>query len=90
MRIYLGCYVYDDSSTPTWLRWGCCDELFLDKLGIHAITACSTGRGRVARHDRQATIFLKWLASPAGLAYQGKYGGGEAEGLLFWHSIPPF
>ena len=43
MRIYLGYYVYDDSSTPTWLRCGCCEELVLDKLGIHAITACSTG-----------------------------------------------
>jgi len=89
MRIYLGCYVYDDSSTPTLLRCGCCDELVLDKLGIHAITACSTGWGRVARHDRQATIFLKWLASPAGLAFQGKYGGGEALGLLFGTSHRP-
>ena len=83
VRMYLGCYVYDDSSTPTWLRCGCCDELVLDKLGIHAITTCPTGWGRVARHDRQATIFLKWLASPAGLAFQGKYGQGEAVGLLF-------
>ena len=69
--------MYDDSSTPTRIRCGCCNELVLYKLGIHAITACSTGWGRVARRDRQATIFLKWLASPAGLAYQGKYGGGK-------------
>ena len=68
MRMYLGCYVYDDSAAPTWLRCGCCDELVLDKLGIHAVTTCFTGWGRNARHDRQAIIFLKWLAAPAGLA----------------------
>ena len=83
MRIYLGCYVYDDSIAQTRLRCGCCDELVLDKLGVHATTNCASGWGRHARHDRQATIFLKWLAAPAGLAYQGKYGQGEAVGLLF-------
>ena len=43
MRIYLGFYIYDDSAPPVWLRCGFCDELFLEKLGIHAITTCFTG-----------------------------------------------
>ena len=83
MRIYLGCFVYDDSTAQSRLRCGSCDEPVLDKLGVHATTNCANGWGRHARHDRQATIFLKWLAAPAGLAYQGKYGQGEAVGLLF-------
>ena len=69
MRIYLGCFVYDDSTAPIWLRCGCCDKFVLDKLCIHTITTCFNGRGHNARHDRQATIFPKWLAAPAGLSY---------------------
>ena len=69
MRLYLGCYFYDDAAEPAWLRCGFFDELVLGKLGIHAIAVCFTGWGRVTRHDRQATTFLKWLAYSAGLAY---------------------
>lgn len=83
MRLYLECYVYDDSSAPVWLRFWCCDGLVLDKFGIHAVAFCFTGRGRAARHDRPATIFIKWLASPAGIVFRGKYGRGESKCLLF-------
>ena len=83
MRIYLGCYVYSDSSGPDPALCGHCGKHVLDRLGIHAIACCSSGWGRVARHDRLAKLFLQWLAAPAGLAFQGKYFLGEAEGLLF-------
>lgn len=36
MRLYLGCFVYHDSSAPKRLRCGSCKELVLDELGIHA------------------------------------------------------
>ena len=89
MRMYLGCCVYDDSASPALARCGHCGLNLLDRRGIHATTVCPTGWGRVARHDRLASIFLRWLASPAGLAFQGKYFQGEAKGLLFGTASRP-
>lgn len=43
----------------------------LDRMGIYSTTACQSGRERVARHDRLAAIFLRWIESPEGLAFQG-------------------
>lgn len=82
MRVYLGCFVYDDSSTPTWISCGCCNEQVLEKIGTRAIAACSTDCRRFARHDRLANIFLKWLVFIAGLAFLGKRARVEAENLL--------
>lgn len=48
---------------------------------------CFTGRGRVANH--LATIFLEWLASSFGLDFQGNYGRGEAERILFCNIYRP-
>jgi len=89
MRMYLGCCVYDDSAGPRLARCGNCGLNVLDKLGIHATTVCPSGWGRIARHDRIATLFLRWLISPAGLAFQGKYFRGEAKGLLFGTASRP-
>lgn len=77
LRLYLVSYVYDDSAAPVWLRCGCCEELFIDKPGIHAVAVCFTGWGGFDRHDRLATILFKWLACPAGLAFQGKHARGN-------------
>ena len=89
MRMYLGCYVYDDSAGPDLALCGHCGLHVLDRMGIHATTYCSAGWGRVARHDRLAKLYLRWLASPAGLAFQGKYFRGEANGLLFGTASRP-
>ena len=53
------------------------------------MTVCPSGWGRIARHGRLATLFLRWLAAPAGLAFQGKYFSGEAKGLLFGTASRP-
>lgn len=45
--------------------------------------------GHVSRNDRLATILLKWLASPTGLAFRRKYGRWEYEGLLFGTMYSP-
>lgn len=89
MRLYLGCYVYDDSEAPVWLLCICCEELYLDKLGIYAAAVCSTVWERVARHDRLMTVFPKWIASPAFLVIQEKYAQEKAEGHLFGISYRP-
>lgn len=68
---------------------GFCHELFLYKLSIYAVSVCFIEWGRVVRHDCLATIFLKWLAFPAGLDFLGKYGRGESEGFLFSTSYHP-
>lgn len=83
MSLCLSCHVYEDSSDDDISRCGHCGRNVLDRMRIHSTTACRTGWGRVARHDRLATIFLLWIASPAGLSFQGKYFRGEAKGLLF-------
>ena len=89
LRLYLGCSVYDDSTVPYPARFGHCSANVLDRRGIHATTVCPTGWGRISRHDRIATLFLRWLAAPADLAFQGKYFKGEAKGLLFGTSSRP-
>lgn len=82
MRLCSGRYDYGDSAEPVWMHCVFCYELFLDKLGIHAVSVSFTGCGRVARRDRLATIFVKWIASPACLSFQENYGRGEAEGTI--------
>lgn len=93
MRVYFRLFVNDDSSVPTCLRCQCCKDLFLDKIGPHAIAACFNSWVCVARQDRLANIFLKWLAFPAGLTVQGKYVRDEVEGLLvstkYWPAVAP-
>lgn len=92
MRLYLGFYVYDDSCSPELGRCGHCGMQILDRMGIHATTDCGAGCrnapatprwGRVAIHDRLATIFFRCLASPDGLALKFKYFQDEAKRLLF-------
>ena len=43
MRIYLGCYVYNDSTGPETALCGHCGKHVFDRLGIHAIACCSSG-----------------------------------------------
>ena len=88
MRLYLGCVVYDDSGSEL-LVCGCCGKKKLDRLGIHALTCCGTGWGRVARHDLTAKTTQEHGIEPARLAYEGKYYKGEAKKLLFGSSSKP-
>ena len=88
MKLYLGCVVYDDSGSEL-LVCGCCGKKKLDRLGIHALTCCGTGWGRVARHDLTAKTTQKHAIGPARLAYEGKYHKGEAKNLLFGSSSKP-
>lgn len=89
MRLYLGFYVCDDSAAPVWLRCVCCDDIVLFILGFHAVAMFDTDWERVARHDRLAEIFLKWLPTPAGFIFQRKYVRGESESLLYGTSYRP-
>lgn len=57
--------------------------LALDKLGVHAVSACFTGWERVPKDVCLAKICLKWHASSADLAFQDKCTPTEAAGLLF-------
>lgn len=43
VRLYLGCYVYEDLLSPVWMRYGCCDEFALDKIGIQSVAAPPAG-----------------------------------------------
>lgn len=45
--------------------------------------------GGVVGHDRLATTFLRWLASPAGPDFRGRYFQGESKSLLFGTSSRP-
>ena len=89
LRIYQGCCVYEDSTAQSPARCGHCGFDVLEKRGTHAMNVCPNGWGRVARHDRLATLFLRWLVSPAVLSFQGKYFRGEAKGLLFGTASRP-
>lgn len=90
MRLYLNCYVNDDSAGPELAHCGHCVHDVLDRMGIHATTACHLRWGRVARHDRLTTIFLHWLAAKlSGRVSHGSYSQGEARGLLFGTASRP-
>lgn len=83
MRLYLGCYFYDDSAGPHSALCGHCGRYVLDSMGIYAIACFQTGWGRVAGHKRLAKLSIRWLESPAGLSALINYKRGQARGLLF-------
>lgn len=73
MKLYFGCAVDDESEDGDVLVCGNCGNKVLDRLGIDAITGCSTGWGRVARHDHVAKTTQKNGIEHAGLACESKY-----------------
>lgn len=71
MRMYLGCYVYDDSAGPRLPVCGHFGHKVLNWMDIYAMSCSHKGWGRVARHYRMAKLFIRWLASPSGLFFEG-------------------
>lgn len=89
LKLYYGSFVYDDSDGELILRCGHCGKEIVDRLGIHAISGCSTGWGEVERQNRVAKLTKKSVIAKAGLACVGKYSGRKAPGLLFASPFKP-